>query len=221
MKNVVLGIAGVVAVAVVGLLAVASMQPDKLEIERSIVVAATPADVFPYANEFDKWMMWNPWRELDPTQKETFSENNSGVGAWYAWKGNENVGSGKMTVTAVEQDRKVVHDLQFIEPFESKAVVTFTMTPEGDGTKVSWGFTSDNDLMGKMFGLFVDMESMLGADFDRGLNKLKPLAEGAAKSRMEAEAAAAAAAPVEGAVVADAAAPADGATPPAEGAAAK
>ncbi len=197
---------GVATVALVTFLAVVAVQPSELHVERSVTIAATPADVFPYANDFDKWQQWNPWREMDPSQVETFSENKVGVGAWYNWAGNEDVGEGRMTIRESVPDQKVVHDLHFIEPFKSEAVVTFTLAPAGDQTQVTWGFDGKNDFLGKAFGLFVDMDTMLGADFQRGLDKLKPLAEKAATERVAAERAAleaAAALPVvpEGAAV--------------------
>ncbi len=204
MKKVLLGVLGVVVLGAVGLGVAASMQPDMLQVERSVTVAATPADVFPFANNYEKWQLWNPWREMDPNQKETLSEQKEGVGARYAWEGNDDVGKGEMIIKESVPDEKVVEDLHFIEPFESRAVVTFTVAPEGDKTKVTWGFESKNDFMGKAFGLFVDMDAMLGADFQRGLDKMKPLAEAEATKRLEAERAAAEAAAA--AVTADAAA---------------
>ncbi|MES2643841.1 MAG: SRPBCC family protein [Myxococcota bacterium] len=205
MKNIVLGVLGVVVVGLVAFVGVVAMQPDEMTMQRSVTVAATPADVFPFANDFEQWQKWNPWRDMDPSQKETFSDNKAGVGAWYAWEGNDKVGKGRMDLRESVQDQKVVHDLHFIEPFESKAVVTFTMAPAGDQTTVTWGFVSEQALMAKAFGLFVDMDAMLGADFQRGLDKLKPLAEAAATERVAAERAAAeaaaAAVPVEGAAV--------------------
>lgn len=204
MKKVLVGVAGVLGVGALGLVAAVSVQPDEMRVERSVTVAAAPADVFPYANEFEKWQRWNPWREMDPSQKETFSEQGAGVGAWYAWEGNDDVGKGKMTIKESVPDQKVVYDLHFIEPFESTPVVTVSVAPEGDGAKITWGFVGQNDFMGKAFGLFVDMDAMLGADFQRGLDKLKPLVEADATARLAAEKAAAdaAAAPVDPAALA-------------------
>lgn len=201
MKNVLLSVLGLGVVAVGGFAVVVSMQPSAVHVERSITVAATAADVFPYANDFDKWQLWNPWREMDPNQKEVFSDNKAGAGAWYTWEGNDDVGKGRMEIKESVQDQKVVEDLHFIEPFESRAVVTFSLAPEGDKTKVTWGFDSENDFMGKAFGMFVDMDAMLGADFQRGLDKMKPLAEADATKRIEAERVAAEAAAAAAAVV--------------------
>ena len=182
-------------VAVVAVIAgVASTRPDQMHIERSKVIAASPADLYPYANNFDLWMTWNPWNDLDPKQVVTHSESREGVGAWYHWKGNDQVGEGQMTITASEAPNKVVSKLEFIAPFQSVAQVTMTFTPDGEGTKVTWAMDEDLKLMSKVMGLFMDMDKMLGDDFNKGLNKLAPLAEAAASKRLEAEAAAAAAA---------------------------
>ncbi|MDP2304623.1 MAG: SRPBCC family protein [Pseudomonadota bacterium] len=204
MKKVLSIVLGVVTVAIVGLVGVVSMQPDELKVERSVTVAATPADVFPFANDYAQWQKWNPWRELDPSQKETFSDNKAGVGAWYAWEGNDQVGKGRMDIRESVQDQKVVEDLHFMEPFESRAVVTLTMVPVGAETKVTWGFVSQSNFVAKAFGLFTDMDAMLGADFQRGLDKLAPLAAAAAIERVEA---------AERAVAEAAAVPADGVVP--------
>jgi len=141
----------------------------------------------------------------------TYSEVTSGPGAWYSWKGNDQVGKGKMSVLTVADD-KVTHDLEFFEPWQSKATITFTFKPEGDNTRVTWAMDEDQKFGAKVAGLFMDMDAMLGADFEKGLGKLKPLAESAATTRVAAEEAAAAAA----IAVVDPAAPVD----PAAGAAA-
>lgn len=207
MKKVLMIVGGGLAVLVLGFVGIVMMQPDDQHIERSVVIAASPADVFPFANDFDKWLLWNPWQDLDPNQKVTFSENKVGAGAWYTWEGDDKVGKGKMAIRESVEPSKIVEDLTFIEPFPSTALITFTFTPEGDKTKVVWAMDSEQNFGAKAFGLFMDMDAMLGADFDKGLTKLKPLAEAEAARRVEAErvaaeaaAAAAVAAPVEGAV---------------------
>lgn len=211
MKKVLMIVGGGLAVLVLGFVGIVMMQPDDQHIERSVVIAASPADVFPFANDFDKWIQWNPWQDLDPNQKVTFSENKVGAGAWYTWEGDDKVGKGKMAIRESVEPSKIVEDLTFIEPFASTALITFTFTPEGDKTKVVWAMDSEQNFGAKAAGLFMDMDAMLGADFEKGLKKLQPLAEAEAARRVEAERvaaeAAAAAAPVEGAVADAAAAP--------------
>lgn len=209
MKKVLLGLVGVVGLVVVGVIGAAAMKPDHLHVERQATFAAAPADVVPYTADLKLWAEWNPWKEYDPRMETTYSEVTSGPGAWYSWKGNDQVGKGKMTVLTVAED-KVTHDLEFFEPWQSKATITFAFTPEGDNTRVTWAMDEDQKFGAKVAGLFMDMDAMLGGDFEKGLTKLKPLAEGAAQTRKDGEAAAAAAAvPVDGA------APVEGAAAPA------
>lgn len=193
MGKALLYVAGALAFVVAGLAVVVSMQPDVQHVERSIVVQATPADVFPYANDLKKFGEWNPWDAMDPGIQLTYSDNPAGVGAWYTWKG-EVVGAGKMAITAVVPDQKVESDLDFTEPFASHADVTLSMTPEGTGTKVTWAFDSEQNFMSKAFGLVMDMDAMLGKDFESGLATLKTVTEKAAQERLAAELAAAEAA---------------------------
>lgn len=187
MKRVLIGIGGVLALGVLGFAVAASTQPDTTHVERSATVAAAPADVFPYINDFSRWDKWSPWHDLDPNQKVAVSENPAGVGAWYTWEGNDDVGKGKMTIEESVPPERLVEDLAFLEPFESRALITFTLTPEGAGTKVTWAYDAENPFMSKVFGMMVDMDAMLGADFEKGLARMKPLAEADAVARVEAE----------------------------------
>jgi hypothetical protein len=203
MKKVLLGLVGVVGLVVVGVVGAAAMQPDSLHVERSATIAASPADLGPYTSDLKMWAEWNPWRDMDPSMETTYSDTTAGPGAWYSWSGNEQVGKGKMEVLTVADD-KVTHDLEFFEPWQSKATITFSFAADGDSTRVTWAMDENLQFSGKMAGLFMDMDAMLGADFDKGLAKLKPLAEATATARKDAEMAAVAAA--EAAAAADPAA---------------
>ena len=193
MKTALKVVGGLVALVVLVVAVMAAGQPDETHVERSVLVAAAPADVFPFANDFDQWMKWNPWQAMDPDQTVTFSDNRVGPGAWYAWK-SDKVGEGKMSIRESVPNEKVTEELAFTAPMASVATVTFSFAPEGDGTRVTWSFDQPNEGMGKVAGVFMDMDKMLGADFERGLDTLKPLAEDAAKARLAAEEAAAKAA---------------------------
>jgi|JI10StandDraft_1071094.scaffolds.fasta_scaffold174911_1 hypothetical protein len=192
MKRVLLIVGGVVALAVVAVLGAASTQPDVLHVERSAEFEAKPVDILPYVTDFKKFVQWSPWSQMDPNSKMEFSDPASGLGAWYTWDGDpDTVGKGKMTVKSIEGETKVTHQLEFIAPWEAQPVDAFTFIAEGEKTKVVWSFDEEQALMGKLAGLFMDMDAMLGADFEKGLKSLKGLAESDAASRKAAEAKAA------------------------------
>lgn len=169
-KKVGLGVLGVVAVAVVGVLIAASLRPDTYSIERSRVVPASVDRVAPYLTDLHQWITWNPWDEIEPTSHKEYSEPASGVGAWYTWQG-EQLGSGRMEITGITPT-EVRYDLHFTAPMDEQAVVIMRMAPEGEGTRVTWAMEGHNAFMGKVFGLFVNMDEMLGSDFSRGLENL-------------------------------------------------
>lgn len=185
---------GVVVVLVL-FLGFVAMQPTEWRLSRSTTIDAPPEAVYAVVGDLNQFVKWSPWNKYDPAAKQTVT-GPAGVGQKYEWAGNEDVGRGQMTTTAATPGKQVVQDLEFIEPFASKAVVTFDLVPEGAGTKVSWGFDTKRDFMAKGFGLFVDMDKMLGDDFQRGLGELKKLAEEenakrVAEAKQAAEAAAA------------------------------
>jgi hypothetical protein len=187
MRNALLGLVGVVVIMLVVFLGYVAQQPAHVHVERSKVVNATTQDVWPYITDYKRFPEWSPWAGIDPAQKVEVSDPSSGVGAWYTWAGNKEVGKGRMQKVAIEDQKKVVEKLEFIEPFESKADVVLTTDSVAAGTKITWGFDTDMSFMGKAAGVFMNMDSSLGADFTRGLDKLATLAEADAKARIEKE----------------------------------
>lgn len=171
----------VLVVLVVAFLGFVMTRPNNFHVERSATIAAPPAVVFPYVNNHKNFILWSPWEKLDPNQKATFTGPEDGVGATYHWAGNDDVGEGEMKITESKPNELVKADLHFIKPFESTSVISYKLVPEGDATKVTWAMDGDNDFMGKMFSVFMDMDKMLGKDFDEGLAKLKTVAEAKAK----------------------------------------
>lgn len=173
----------VVAAGFAGFIAV---QPDSFQIERTGRMQASPEVVFAVLNDLARWDEWSPWNEMDPNMKKSLSETTVGQGARYAWEGNSEVGSGTMTIRDSERPTRVTLDLAFQTPFEAENVVQLSVTPQGPGCEVSWALSGNNDFMGKAFSLFMDMDDMVGKDFERGLAKLKAVTE-ADEKRIAAE----------------------------------
>ena len=174
----------VLAIGIGGFIAFAATRPDTYKVERSLKMEA-PADiVFAQLDNFKSFSAWSPWDKLDPNMKKTFEGPAQGVGAGYAWEGNDKVGKGKMTITNTTPPTSVVYKLEFLEPFASVATTTFSIKPEGEkASHVTWTMDGKNDLIGKAFGIFMDMDKMIGTDFEKGLGSLKGIAEGEAVKR--------------------------------------
>jgi hypothetical protein len=176
-KKLVITLAVLIVVGVGGLLIAISLQPDSFSVERSMVMGAAPSDIFPRVDDLAAWQDWSPWTDLDPDPKRTFSTPSSGKGATFDWTGNDAVGEGRLTILESLPGERVAIEQAFVRPFEGKATMTFTFAPEGAGTLVTWRMDGKNGFIGKAICLFVDMDAMLGPDFERGLGNMKRLVE--------------------------------------------
>jgi len=176
-KKMILGLLALIVLAIAGFCIVAAMQPNEVKVTRSTVIAAPPEKVFEQVNDFKNWPNWSPWEKLDPEMKKTISPSSSGKGASYHWVGNDQVGEGRMTIAESHPSGHIKIDLEFIKPWEQKSVTDFSFKPEGDKTNVTWTMSMQNNFIGKAFGLLMDMDKMLGSDFEKGLAQMKSVAE--------------------------------------------
>ena len=176
MKRILLGLLA----AIVLFLGYAATRPDTFHVERSASIAAPPAAGWPHRVDFHRWQAWSPGEKLDPAMKRELGGPEGAVGATYAWEGNSDVGAGKMTLTDAEPHSKVAIRLEFIKPFASTSVATFRLAPEGAGTRVTWSMDGDQNVLAKVRCIFLDMDKMVGGDFEKGLASLKQVSEAAA-----------------------------------------
>lgn len=169
-------IALVLAVCVGGVLAYAATRPDIFRVERRVTVKAPPERIHALIDDFAHWGAWSPYEKKDPAMKRTFSGPNAGKGAIYAWDGDSNIGAGQMEILESVPDRIVIK-LDFMRPFEAHNTAEFTMRPRGDTTDVIWAMYGPNLFIGKVMQVFLDMDRMVGTDFEAGLADLKKTAE--------------------------------------------
>jgi polyketide cyclase/dehydrase/lipid transport protein len=170
-------IAVVLAIAIAIILILAATKPDRFSVQRAITVKAPPERIFPLINDFHQWGTWSPYENKDPAMKRSYSGAASGEGAIYAWEGNKNVGSGRMEILDSSAPSKIVIKLDFFTPFEAHNTAEFTMLPHGDATNVTWLMHGPLPFMGKIMHVFINMDRMVGKDFEIGLANLKRLTE--------------------------------------------
>jgi hypothetical protein len=169
-------IAVVVVVLIAGVLVFAATKPDTFRVQRSASIKAPPEKISAVLSDFHGWQAWSPWEKMDPAMKRSYSGAEKGKGAAYAWEGNGKVGQGRMEVTDAAPSR-VALDLDFIKPFEAHNKVVFTLTPKGDATEVNWAMQGPVPYMAKIVHVFMDMDGMVGKDFEAGLANLKAITE--------------------------------------------
>ena len=110
--------------------------------------------------------------------KATYSGPPAGVGARYAWVGNDEVGEGNMTITQSHPNEHIAVDLEFIKPFAAKNITEFNFKPNGEKTDVIWTMAGKNNFLMKAVWMFMDMDKLVGGDFEKGLSQMKTVVEG-------------------------------------------
>lgn len=173
-KKVLIGFALVVA----AFAALVAMQPVEMLVTRSATIAAPPAAVFAQVNDFRNWQAWSPWEGLDPNLQRSYEGAASGEGAVYHWAGNAEVGEGRMTIEESRPEERIRIRLEFLKPFAATNATEFTFASQGEGTEVTWTMAGEKNFVSKGMCLIMDMDAMIGADFEKGLAQLADVVEG-------------------------------------------
>jgi uncharacterized protein YndB with AHSA1/START domain len=167
----------VLVVAIAALLVFAATRPDAFRVQREITINAAPQTVFARLTDFRRWGEWSPWETLDPSMQRSHSGAASGQGAVYAWQGSGKVGAGRMEIVEASPPARVRIQLDFIKPFAARNTAEFTLSPQGEATRVVWAMHGSSPFISKLMGVFIDMDRMIGADFETGLANLKAVSE--------------------------------------------
>ena len=162
------GLAAIIAIILIA----ASTRPNTVRYERSTVINTSPDRILPHIADFHKWMPWSPWEKKDPNMERDYSGAANGVGAKYGWNGNKNVGEGTMEITESKADRVRI-DMHFIRPWKAQCDIHFRTSAEGNATRLTWTMDGPQIFMGKVMSLFMNMDKMVGKDFEAGLAALK------------------------------------------------
>jgi len=165
--------AGVALLLLLVFLYFVSTKPDSFRIEREATLSAPPDKIFAILNDFHQWPAWSPWEKLDPDMKRDYSGSDSGVGATYAWEGNKKVGAGRMEIKESHPASKLVVKLDFLKPFAASNTTEFTLQPTPSGTHLTWAMHGPQPFMSKLMCSLINMDKLIGKDFETGLANLK------------------------------------------------
>ncbi len=168
---------GALVVVVVLLVAFIATRPAEFRVERSASIGAPPDVVFARLADFGSWSAWSRWETLVPAMKRVVSGPPATIGHAYAWSGNDDVGEGRMTVTGLAPVERIAIRLEFLEPWKATNETVFTVAREGDGCRVTWTMSGTNGFLAKALGLVMNIDGMVGTDFEAGLRNLGEVAK--------------------------------------------
>ena len=166
----------VVVLALAGLLLFAATRPDRFSLQRSIAVQAPPQKIHALINDLHQFNTWNPYEKKDPQIKGSYRGPAAGPGARYEFQGNRDVGAGSLEIVA-SAPQQVALRLDMTAPMAASNTLTFTLQPKGSATEVTWAMEGASPYIAKLMGVFIDMDAMIGRDFEAGLANLKARAE--------------------------------------------
>jgi len=170
---------GAIGILVLGLLIIAAFVKKDYVVERSIVVKSTNEDTFNFIRLLKNQDRFNKWSNLDPHMiKETIGTDGT-VGFVSKWESNhKQVGHGEQEIKGIVEGERIESELRFIKPFSGVAQAYLTTQPTSENeTLVTWGFTSTMKYPMNILLVFMNMEKMLGNDFEFGLSNLKKILE--------------------------------------------
>lgn len=171
-------IALVVVGGIAALLGFAATKSDSFRIQRSISINAPPERIYPLIHDFHRWREWSPWEKIDADLQRSYSGPPSGTGAVYEWAGKK-AGAGRMEITDSSPPSSLAIQLDFTRPFRASNSLEFILTPQGGVTTVDWVMVGANRYLNKVMSSVINMDKMIGKDFEAGLVNLKTASESA------------------------------------------
>lgn len=168
-------IAFIALAAIAVLLAYAATRPDTFRVARSATVQAPPEKLHALINDLRAFNTWNPFEKGDPRARGEYIGPSAGPGATYQFGGGS-AGDGTLRILDSAPTR-VRMELHMVKPMEARNQVQFILQPRGDATDVTWQMEGQSPFLGKLIGVFMDMDRMVGSQFESGLADLKQRAE--------------------------------------------
>ncbi|WCL48764.1 SRPBCC family protein [Leptospira sp. GIMC2001] len=159
---------------------VAIFTAKEYSVERSIIINKPKSEVFEFLKLLKNQDQFSVWASMDPGMTKEYKGEDGKVGFVSSWASeNPDVGRGEQEILAIIPGERIDYELRFFEPFESKDKAYFKLeTSEDNSTKVIWGFDGKMSYPANLMLMIMDFESILGEDFEQGLNNLKTVLKG-------------------------------------------
>lgn len=87
------------------------------------------------------------------------------------------MGTGQAVVTESILNKSVVTQLTYTKPMVMTQLAEISLEPTAGDTRVKWSVDGHNGFFFRLMGIFINMDKMIGGEFEKGLAKLKVLVE--------------------------------------------
>ncbi|MDD9952263.1 MAG: SRPBCC family protein [Zetaproteobacteria bacterium] len=138
--------------------------------QQEIVVDLPIDQVFSQVGDFHTWAHWSPWVCAEPECAITIQNQPLTIGHRQEWDGKI-IGSGTMSLSAIEPHKQLTYALHFLKPWKSHSTTRFTFTDLGEQTQLTWSMEGNLPLF--LFFMKKMMVALIQSDYKRGLTMLK------------------------------------------------
>jgi hypothetical protein len=165
-----------VLILVAAILILGVIEPTNVVVVRTTVIKAPKDVVFEQISKFHNWPNWSPWYRMDSSVKLNYFGSDGQPGSGYTWEGNQKVGSGEMRDSNIN-GTQMTYAFKMIKPYKKSANGYFNAEDTAGMTKVTWSMTAHMPYPMNAMDAFMNMDKLLGGDFESGLNNLKQYVE--------------------------------------------
>jgi uncharacterized protein YndB with AHSA1/START domain len=146
---------------------------------REVIINKPKGIVFDYLKVLKNQNKWSVWGSMDPDMKTSYTGTDGTEGFTSAWESNvKNVGAGEQEILKIVEGERLDYEMRFLKPFKSTSWAYIKTTAINDNqTKVYWAFNGKMNYPANLMLVFMNMEKMIGNDFEKGLEKLKSILE--------------------------------------------
>lgn len=164
-----------VVVLVVVLLLTGLYLPSDFKVKRSVMIDSPADKVYAYVVDLKKWQSWGVWFKRDPEMKISYSGPERSIGMKSKWF-SQLEGNGEMELIALEHNRRIIYTLDFPER-DMGSTGEFIFEQQDNQTLVTWLDYGDVGANPINHYIAFFMDSIIGPDFETGLENLKTLVE--------------------------------------------
>jgi effector-binding domain-containing protein len=158
--------------------ALSFLLPTSQKIERTTTINAPAAVIYEKLRKLENFNQISVWNQRDSSVVQKLEGTDGTTGAITSWSGDPEIsGTGKMTITSLEPNKKIVHAIEFTTPKKGKAVSTITLSESKGSTTVTWQFIKATPRPWNIFNLLYSLDEEKGDDFEAGLLSLKKITE--------------------------------------------
>lgn len=177
--NILITILLIVFTLILALLIIGLFLKQDYSINREVIINKPIREVFDYIKLLKNQDNFSKWAGMDPDMKKDYKGIDGEVGFVSLWESNnKDVGKGEQEILKVIDLERIDFEIRFIKPFKSiSSAYMITDNVTEHHTKVIWGFSGKMKYPMNLMLLFMNMEKMIGKDFETGLSNLKSLLE--------------------------------------------